>query len=177
MELGITIPLQKFLGLKRPEQGVCPDPFLCWDVHRVKLGSGHVVMVATNASNRFAAITRMTAATWKHWEQECVVAIKDALAVSGFSERDAYAYLDMAGADEGQLQVTRTHGRKSVGCLNRMVDDIWFDEIDRQVSLQIDMCDHANNVLLCHCPTRKDYVVPAKAFAEDLCAHGIGASL
>ena len=174
MELGITIPMQKFLGLKRPEPGVCPDPFFCWDVHRVKLGSGHVVMLAVNASNRFAAITRMTAATMKHWERECAGAIADALAVSGFSERIIRGYFDMAGAEDGQLLVTRTHGRSSVGCLNRVVDEIWFDEIDRQVSLQMDMCYRVNNEMINHCPTRKDYVFPAEAFAEDLRERVVG---
>ena len=168
MELGITIPMQKFLGLKRPEYGVCPDPFFCWDVHRVKLGSGHVVMLAVNASNRFAAITRMTSAAWKRWEQECVGAIEDALAVSGFSEQERRSCFDMAGVEDGRLLVTRTHGRSSVGCLNRVVDEIWFDEIDRQVSLQMDMCHRVNNEMINHCPTRKDYVYPAEAFAEDL---------
>lgn len=174
MELGITIPLQKFLGLKRPEYGVCPDPLFCWDVHRVKLGSGHVVMLAVNASNRFAAITRMTAATWRHWERECVSAIADALAVSGFSGLIIRGYFDMAGAEDGQLLVTRTHGRRSVGCLNRVVDEIWFDGIDRQVSLQMDMCHRVNNEVTNHCPTRKDYVFPAEAFAEDLRERVVG---
>ena len=168
MELGITIPMQKFLGLKRPEPGVCPDPFFCWDVHRVKLGSGHVVMLAVNASNRFAAITRMTAATWKYWERECADAIAGALAVSGFSEWERRIYFDIAGAEDGRLLVTRTHGRSSVGCLNRVVDEIWFDEIDRQVSLQMDMCYRVNNVMIARCPTKKDYMYPAKAFVKDL---------
>ena len=168
MELGITIPLQKFLGLKRPEYGVCPDPFFCWDVHRVKLGSGRVVMLTVNASNRFAAVMRMTAASWKHWERECVGSIAGSLTVSGFSERIIRGYFDMAGAEEDRLLVTRTHGRSSVGCLNRVVDEIWFDEIDRQVSLQMDMCYRVNNEMINHCPTRKDYVYPAEAFAEDL---------
>lgn len=40
MELGITIPLQKFLKLKQPLYGTCPDPLFCWDVHRVKIANG-----------------------------------------------------------------------------------------------------------------------------------------
>ncbi len=28
MELGITIPLQKFLKLKQPPYGTCPDPLV-----------------------------------------------------------------------------------------------------------------------------------------------------
>lgn len=74
----------------------------------------------------------------------------------------------MAGAEEGRLLVTRTHGRSSVGCLNRVVDEIWFDGIDRQASVQMNMCYRVNNEICNHCPTRKDCVFPAVAFAEDL---------
>ena len=45
MELGITIPLQKFLKLKQPPYGTCPDPLFCWDVHRVKIANGRVLMI------------------------------------------------------------------------------------------------------------------------------------
>ena len=83
MELGITIPLQKFLKLKQPPYGTCPDPLFCWDVHRVKIANGKVLMIVSNASSYFAAVTRMTAATWKRWEGEAVGAIADSMAVSG----------------------------------------------------------------------------------------------
>lgn len=72
MELGITNPLQKFLKLKQPPYGTCPDPLFCWDVHRVKIANGKVLMIVSNASTCFVAITRMTAATWKRWEGEAV---------------------------------------------------------------------------------------------------------
>lgn len=84
MELGITNPLQKFLKLKQPPYGTCPDPLFCWDVHRVKIANGKVLMIVSNASTYFVAITRMTAATWKRWEGEAIGAIADSMAASGF---------------------------------------------------------------------------------------------
>lgn len=154
MELGITIPLQKFLGLRRPEPGTCPDPFFCWEVHRQKLGSGRIVMLAMNASNRFVTVTSMTAADWKRWQGVCVQAICDSLAISGFPQGDIGTYLAAAGAIERResgrpqwegIEVTRTHGRSPVGYMNRLVDHMWLDEPDSQLSLWADTCHRLNN--------------------------------
>lgn len=58
MELGITNPLQKFLKLKQPPYGTCSDPLFCWEVNRVKVANGKVLMIVSNASTYFVAITR-----------------------------------------------------------------------------------------------------------------------
>ena len=138
-ELGITIPLQKFLHLRQPPYGTCADPFFCWDGHRVKIANGLVLLVASNASNRFITVMRMTAATWKTWECETLGVIQDALSISGFSKEAIAAYFAAAGLpegpyatpqDDGTLLVTKTHGRSSVGCMNRAIDDIWFAGVD-----------------------------------------------
>ncbi len=169
MELGITIPLQKFLKLRQPPYGACGDALFCWEVHRVKIACGRVLLVASNASNRLVAVTRMSAASWRSWERETVSAIGDALAISGFDEPVIAAYLTAAG----EPTVTKTHGRSSVGCLNRAIDDLWFLEVDDGLSIQADMCYRLNNQIICHCPTRKEYVYPAQAFADDLRERGM----
>lgn len=68
MELGITIPLHKFPGPRRPEPGMRPEPFFCRGAHRQKLGSGRIVMPAMNVSNRFVTAPSMTAAEWRRWQ-------------------------------------------------------------------------------------------------------------
>lgn len=181
MELGITIPLQKFLKLKQPPYGTCPDPLFCWDVHRVKIANGRVLMIVSNASSYFSAVTRMTAATWKRWEGEAVGAIADSMAVSGFDGATIRAYLDAAGVSAGEslyrptggVEVTKTHGRVSVGHMNQSVDMIWFENVDSQCSVQPDMCYLLNNKLIRNCSLRKSCIFPAEAFAESLAEHGI----
>ena len=182
MELGITIPLQKFLGLPRPEPGTCPDPFFCWEVHRQKLGRGRIVMIAMNASNRFVAVTSMTAADWKRWQAVCVQTITDSLAISGFSQDLIGAYLAVAGVVERRepgrfwwegTEVTRTHGRSPVGFLNRLVDHMWLAEPASQISIWADTCYRLNNAGIAKVPTRDDWVYPAQAFADDLRERGI----
>ena len=63
-------------------------------------------MIVSNASSYFAAVTRMTAATWKRWEGEAVGAIADSMAVSGFDEATIGAYLDAAGVSAGESSIT-----------------------------------------------------------------------
>lgn len=56
--------------------------------------------------------------------------------------------------DNGTLLVTKTHGRSSVGCMNRAIDDIWFANVDTRLSIQTDMCYQLNNRIICHVPVR-----------------------
>ena len=99
MELGITNPLQKFLKLKQPPYGTCPDPLFCWDVHRVKIANGKVLMIVSNASSYFAAVTRMTAATWKRWEGEAVGAIAEYMAGGGVGEKKSKGEVEGGGGE------------------------------------------------------------------------------
>jgi len=53
MELGHTIPLQKFLRIQPPPYGTDSRLFFCWELHRITLQSSDT-LVAVNAGNRFA---------------------------------------------------------------------------------------------------------------------------
>ena len=52
MQLGITIPLQKYLNLPKQSYGEPEDLFFCWEIHRI-LYQGRDMMIAVNANNRF----------------------------------------------------------------------------------------------------------------------------
>lgn len=176
MELGITNPLQKFLKLKQPPYGTCSDPLFCWEVNRVKVANGKVLMIVSNASTYFVAITRMTAATWKRWEGEAIGAIADSMAVSGFDGATIKAYFDVAGVETGEsfyrptggVEVTKTHGRVSVGHMGLSADTIWSHDVDSQCSVQLDMCYLLNNRISSSYSDRKVYMLPAEAFAKEL---------
>ena len=69
----------------------------------------------------------------------------------------------MAGEE---IVFTKTHGRKSSGCLSRLVDDLYFAELYKEDKLQW-RAMRAMDRRPVHCPTRKEYVFSPEAFRED----------
>ena len=67
MQLGLTIPLQRFLKVHQPPYGTLCDLFYCWDLHRIILQSKET-LVAVNANNRFASVMcGMDSSAWKDY--------------------------------------------------------------------------------------------------------------
>ena len=67
MQLGLTIPLQRFLKVHQPPYGTLCDLFYCWDLHRIILQSKET-LVAVNANNRFAIVMcGMDSSAWKDY--------------------------------------------------------------------------------------------------------------
>ena len=165
MEIGITIPLQKFLRWEQPPYGEDPRMFFCWDIHRADV-NGRKLLIVVNASNRLAGIRRMNGIDWKKLDVIVPQVINQALEAAGVPEPLRHAYFDAAGASV----FTKTHGRKPVASLNRVVDDIWFcvpGNLDPNAMFQAKLSLIANTTF-CHCASRTDYIRPIEAFAEDL---------
>ena len=165
MEIGITIPLQKFLKWQQPPYGDEPRPFLCWDIHRADV-CGRKLLVVVNAANRFAGVRTMTGSDWKKLDSIVPDVIAQAMETDGIPDWVQQRYFDAAGVPV----FTKTHGRKPVAGLNRVVEDIWHrmpHGLHPDTAFQPDLTAFANG-LLSHCTTRKDYVEPRKAFGEDL---------
>ena len=165
MEIGITVPLQKFLGWDRPPYGECPDPFFCWDAHRAEI-QGRKLLVVADASNRFAAVRRMSGSDWKDLGSAVPDAIDRAMAQAGIPSWARQRYFDAAAP----AVFTKTHGKKPVGCLNRVVDDVWFAvgrDWELESMFQAKLTALANGAIA-RCATRKGYVEPREAFLENL---------
>lgn len=165
MEVGITVPLQRFLGWRRPPEGDDPRLFLCWEAHRAEV-AGHKLLFVVNCANRFAAVRRMTGADWKRLGEVVPEAIGLAMAESGVPDGDRRRYLDVAG----EVAFTRTHGRRPVGGLNRAVEDAWAAaarDYDSDAMFQEAITSFVNGTI-CSCAAREGYVVPREAFLEDL---------
>lgn len=165
MEVGITIPLQKFLRWKQPPYGDEPRLFCCWDIHRTEV-RGRKFLVVVNAADRFAGVRRMNGADWKKLDTIVPQVISQAMETIGVPEWIQQQYFDEAGP----LAFTKTHGRKPVGGLNRVVDDIWYaalDSMNPEVFFQKDITAFVNSTIT-HCASRTDYVIPSEAFGYDL---------
>ena len=55
MELGLTVPLQRFLKEKPPAYGTEPDRRLCWDLHVIDL-RGRKSLLAVHCHSRYVFV-------------------------------------------------------------------------------------------------------------------------
>ena len=86
MQLGITIPLQKFLKWKSPVYGEPENLFFCWDLHVIRF-HGENTLMAVNASNAFTVILwKMEWADWENLGQRTLEAIRMGLLNAGYGE-------------------------------------------------------------------------------------------
>ena len=173
MQLGLTIPLQKFLKLPKPPYGEASDLFFCWELHKIP----HInrsTFIAVNASNRYALIfAPMQAHDWKRLPQIVAAGIGQSLLMEGYSADQVEAYLSIAG----QAHFTKTHGRKPVAGLNRAIE--YFYHLDKfldegqlfqpamSAELNADLCNAAGF------PGR-GYGRPREFLIEDMGRFGIG---
>ena len=163
MEIGLTDEVRKMCGL-RPLPASCEDsdPFFCWDIARVDLGSRKLLIIS-NAATSACAVTRMAAADWKRIDEVAHRLIDDAVWCCGCSSGD---YLSLAG----EVALTKTHGRRAVGNMMTTAHALWADEIDMSEKLQWRQMEYLNHHFISRCAAHDGYGYPAERFAEDLAA-------
>ena len=168
MQIGITNPLREFLKWK-PLPPNDEEPLIfCWDAHRVKV-DGRIMLIVCNAANRFAGITAMRGADWKRLDELCLELVRTSMLACGFSEAAVDEYLVRAGS----AAFGRTHGRKAVGCMNRMIDALLWSECDHDEQFQARLTRFVNFDDLGSCATREGYGYAAQRMAEDLAVMGV----
>lgn len=146
MELGITIPLQKFLKWQAPPYGAAQDLFFCWDLHVIRFHGADTLM-AVNASNAFTVILwDMKPEDWNMLGERTEEAIRQGLLCAGYSREAAAAYFKAAGP----AGFTKTHGRRPVAALNRMTDFLRFApvKLDETEQFQKAHCRFINSNVL-----------------------------
>lgn len=88
MEIGLTDEVRKMCGLRPlPAPGEGGDPFFCWDMARVDLGSRKLLIMA-NAATSACAVTRMAAADWKHIDKVARQLVEDAVEYCGAAPKN-----------------------------------------------------------------------------------------
>lgn len=117
MEIGVTKAVQDKIKTKAVEIIKDTPLVFCWDTHLVKL-KGRNVLLIVNASNRYTiAMTDIEPRNWNYYTLYVCRVIGGVMQNMGYSQDQIDAYFKMAG----EMVVTKTHGRKSVGGINRMV--------------------------------------------------------
>jgi hypothetical protein len=172
MQLGVTIPLQKFLKMSKPPYGEPVDLFFCWEIHKV-LGLGRSTLIAVNASSRYAVVLiDMKAASWKHIPELVTDGIKQALTCDGYTHSQIETYLAVAG----EMEFTKTHGRKPVAGLNRAVDMLyWIEKPLDECQLFQPIISASLNKDLCHAAGFEGggYGCPLEFFQKDMARLGM----
>ena len=122
MEIGATKAVQDRLKTTKIEESKGASLAFCWDTHLTKI-KGRNVLFIVNASNRYTiAMTDIEPRNWNYYTMYIRSVIHGVMQDMGYSEDQIRQYFKMSG----DTTVTKTHGRKSVGGINRMVMDAQY---------------------------------------------------
>ena len=147
MHLGLTWPLQRLLKVSVP-YGDSIDRGQCWDAHCITL-HGQSSLLLVHCASRYTCVRYdMSLVDWKHLEEIVVEEIRLGLLDAGIAERKVVSYLQEAG----EIQLTRTHGRREVAFLNRAWEDVLSADllVDKSSNRQPTL-NHAANNRPCRC--------------------------
>ena len=148
MELGLTFPLQRFLGMRPPAYGILPDRRFCWDLHRILLG-GRGCLLAVHCHSRYVFVRYdPSPGQWADLPGLFREGLAQSLAAAGLPAAQREAYLRQGGAP----RITRTHGRREVAFLNRAWEDVLaLDTCLDPTRQEQPLLDCAVNTRLCRC--------------------------
>ena len=170
MEIGVTkVVKERLKTTKISEINDTPLVF-CWDTHLVKM-KGRNVLFIVNASNRYTiAMTDIEASNWKHYTLYISRVIHGVMHQMGYSESQIDQYFKMSG----DISVTKTHGKKSVGGINRMVTDAqYFDKkLEKDTKYQWELSEYLNRDI-CQPEGFDAYGYPSELFKLDMERIGI----
>ena len=147
MQLGLTWPLQRLLKVSVP-YGEPIDRGLCWDAHCITL-HGRSSLLLVHCASRYACVRYdLSTLDWKNLEEIVVEEVRLGLLEAGIPEEQVVEYLQEAG----EMQMTRTHGRREVAFLNRAWEDVLSADLLIDTSSQRQpVLNHAVNDRLCRC--------------------------
>ena len=118
MQLGLTWPLQRLLKASVP-YGEPIDRGLCWDAHCITL-HGRSSLLLVHCASRYTCVRYdLSPMDWRCLEEIAIEEIRIGLLDAGIAEEQVAEYLQEAG----EIQLTRTHGRREVAFLNRAWED------------------------------------------------------
>lgn len=158
MQLGLTIPLQRYLHIKSLPYGEPLDKLYCWDLHRIIL-HGRGSLLAVHCASRYTFVVfDMTAADWADLGAVAQSGIRRSLSEVGIDETTVSDYMARAGAP----MLTKTHGRREVAFLNRARDDVVAHDLTIDQSRQEQpLLEQIVNALSCRC-AGEDGLAPAR---------------
>lgn len=170
MEIGVTKSVQERLKTTAIEQVAGALPVFCWDTHLVKVKNRNVLLVV-NSSNRYTiAMTDIEPRNWNHYKLYIGRIIQLAMQEMGYSPKQIEQYFEMAG----EITITKTHGKKSVGGINRMVTRMKYysKKFQKDTKYQWELSDYLNRDI-CQPEGFDAYGYPKEFFKLDMEKIGI----
>lgn len=131
MELGLTIPLQRHLGIKPLPYGKEPDRRFCWDFHVIPL-RGRTSLLAVHCHSRYAFVLYdLSCLDLERLLDVFREGLERSLSTARFPAEAANLL-----CGNHQPLFTKTHGRREVAFLNRTWDDVMAAELALDESTQ-----------------------------------------
>ena len=148
MELGLTFPLKRFLKMKTPAYGTQPDRRFCWDLHVIDL-RGCKCLLAVHCHSGYTVVRYdVTPLQWADLPGLFQEGLTESFIAAGFTADQVEAYLRQAG----EIEITRTHGRREVAFLNRAWEDVLALDLCLDTDCQTQpLLDHAVNTKPSRC--------------------------
>ena len=104
---------------------------------------GGRALTAVNASNCYTVVLcNLSAWEWDNYTEAAAQGIRTGFLAEGYTEQETDAYFRKAGA----VTVTKTHGRRPVAALNRIMDFLWAAPVET---------DRVEQYQKAHCRFRK----------------------
>lgn len=170
MEIGATKAVQGRLKITKIDEIKDAALVFCWDTHLTKL-KGRNVLFIVNASNRYTIVmTDIEPRNWNYYTLYIGRVIHNVMQKMGYSEEQIAQYFKMSG----DIVVTKTHGKKSVGGINRMVTDAqYFDKkLEKEAKYQRELSEYLNKDI-CQPEGFEVYGYPSELFKLDMERLGI----
>ncbi len=120
MQLGLTIPLQRFLKIKNLVCGESINQQYCWDLHIISL-RGRSSLLAVHCVTRYTfTMFDLSLADWQTLPQTFFKGLLESLHSAGITDDEAKQYVQATG----EMELARTHGRRTIAFLNRAWEDV-----------------------------------------------------
>lgn len=170
MEIGATKVVQGRLKITKIDEIKDAALVFCWDTHLTKL-KGRNVLFIVNASNRYTIVmTDIEPRNWNYYTLYIGRVIHNVMQKMGYSEEQIAQYFKMSG----DIVVTKTHGKKSVGGINRMVTDAQYfgKKLEKEAKYQRELSEYLNKDI-CQPEGFEVYGYPSELFKLDMERLGI----
>lgn len=165
MQLGLTIPLIKHLNINKPPYGEELHRRFCWDLHCIRLHN-HSCLLAVHCETRYLFVLYgMSRAQWNRLPEVFLKGFTTSLAIAGIEQSWIERYLQAAG----EIELTKTHGRREVAFLNRAWDDVAALDycIDKERQPQ-PLIEQSINHMICNCVGYEGYGEPLVRLRQSL---------